>query len=155
MAACPGWHARPAAGDASDPSARHPSPKLESLWISLEQNWTGSINNSLEPALASYPGRSPYFLAVSLHVLVPPWCWHAGHAAKAKCSETCWPPLEKNARHKAASPAQLPPDITGAQRALQCLAGFPQQISKLFASVSKFRHVTEDLQTQRTNEMRG
>lgn len=48
---CPGWHARPAAEDASDPSARHPSPKSESLWISLEQNWTGSINNILELAI--------------------------------------------------------------------------------------------------------
>lgn len=116
--ACPGWHAGPAAEDASEPPARHPSPKEESLWISLEQNWTGTTNNILEPDLASYPGRSPYFLAVSLLVLVPLPCWHAGHAAKAKCSETCWRPLEKNAQHKAASPAQPPPDIMGARRAL-------------------------------------
>jgi len=148
----PGWHARPTAEDASDPSA---SPKLELLWISLEQNWTGSINKALEPDLAHHPGCCLYFLAVLLLVLVPPRCWRAGHTAEAKCSETCWWPPEQNAQHKAASPAQPPPDVTGAEQALQHLAGFSQQTSKLFASVSKLGHVTEDLQTLRTNEMHG
>lgn len=55
----------------------------------------------------------PTLVAAWLPVLVP-----RGAALLGTEQATCQRPLEKNTGHKAASPAQPPPDITGAQRAL-------------------------------------